>query len=360
MSSEAKTTSSANLGANGSSPLPHDPASNGTLRLAMQKSEPKRLLLLLAMVAASLILTSVRNFTGGRRMQGETYLLRICLSGVMTAYVVVMFLVVRRATARGIAMPVWVWATTIVLECSFPTTAIWIMQNGGLVSPLEALTGPASFIYGVIIALSILRMRPWLCLLAGMTAAAGFVLLFALAVNKSQVSLVLGDYAYYLSYPVDLFLAGAAAAIVASTVRRYFLSSLREAAAKQTLDRIHHELDLARSIQMGLLPTEPPVAPGFDVAGWSRPADQTGGDYYDWQLLPDDRVLISVADATGHGIGPAMVSAVCRAYARSGGGSDRRWIVAGPAEQAAVGGPSDRQVCHVRGRCASDARRRCR
>ncbi len=317
MSSQAKTTLPAAPGTTRPRPVPHDPASNGALRLAMQRSEPKRLLLLLAMVAASLLLTSLRNFTGGGKMQGQTFLLRTCLSGIMAAYVGTMLLVVRRATARRMAIPVWIWALTIVWECSFPTAAIAIMQNSGQVSPLDALTGPASFIYAVMIALSILRMRPWLCLLGGTTAAVGFASLFYFAIEKSHLSLAIGDYSYYLSYPVDLFLAGAAAAMVASAVRQYFLSSLREAAAKQTLDRIHNELDLARSIQMGLLPTEPPVAPGFDIAGWSRPADQTGGDYYDWQTLPDGRVLISVADATGHGIGPAMVSAVCRAYARA-------------------------------------------
>jgi serine phosphatase RsbU (regulator of sigma subunit) len=57
--------------------------------------------------------------------------------------------------------------------------------------------------------------------------------------------------------------------------------------------------------------------PGYDIAGWSRAADKTGGDYFDWQVLPDGRVLISLADVSGHGIGPALMAAVCRAYARA-------------------------------------------
>ena len=55
----------------------------------------------------------------------------------------------------------------------------------------------------------------------------------------------------------------------------------------------------------------------FEIAGWNEPADETGGDYFDWQVLPDGRVAISLADATGHGIGPALVSVSCRAYARA-------------------------------------------
>jgi serine phosphatase RsbU (regulator of sigma subunit) len=49
----------------------------------------------------------------------------------------------------------------------------------------------------------------------------------------------------------------------------------------------------------------------------NRPADETGGDYYDWQLLPDGRLAVAIADVTGHGIGPALMMAVCRAYSRA-------------------------------------------
>jgi serine phosphatase RsbU (regulator of sigma subunit) len=56
----------------------------------------------------------------------------------------------------------------------------------------------------------------------------------------------------------------------------------------------------------------------FELVGWNKPADQTGGDYFDWQTLPDGRIAISLADATGHGIGPALVSSSCRAYSRAG------------------------------------------
>lgn len=81
--------------------------------------------------------------------------------------------------------------------------------------------------------------------------------------------------------------------------------------------KIEHDLSIARKIQQGLLPEGQPNLPGYDLAGWSQPADETGGDYYDWQMLPNDCTAISLADVTGHGIGPALVTAVCRAYARA-------------------------------------------
>lgn len=78
--------------------------------------------------------------------------------------------------------------------------------------------------------------------------------------------------------------------------------------------RIERDLDVAREIQQGLLPDSTPDVEGYDIAGISRSADKTGGDYYDWVPLPDGRLFVSLADVSGHGIGPALVTAVCRAY----------------------------------------------
>jgi sigma-B regulation protein RsbU (phosphoserine phosphatase) len=87
-----------------------------------------------------------------------------------------------------------------------------------------------------------------------------------------------------------------------------------ERAARQ---RIEHDLDIAREIQRGLLPTSTPSLERYEIAGFSQAADQTGGDYYDWQTTRDGRTLVTLADVTGHGVGPALVAAVCRAYARA-------------------------------------------
>ena len=81
--------------------------------------------------------------------------------------------------------------------------------------------------------------------------------------------------------------------------------------------RIERDLAVARDIQLGLLPKEAPVLPGFDVAGWNRPADETGGDYYDFHPLADGSLAVTIADATGHGIGPALVAAEARALFRA-------------------------------------------
>ncbi len=89
---------------------------------------------------------------------------------------------------------------------------------------------------------------------------------------------------------------------------------LEQFAEKQ---RIQRDLNIAREIQQGLLPKQPPDLSGFDIAGWNQSADETGGDCYDWLILPDGLLAITIGDATGHGIGPALVAAEARALLRA-------------------------------------------
>lgn len=126
----------------------------------------------------------------------------------------------------------------------------------------------------------------------------------------------------YLTYAVVILIGGIIAAAVAGQIRTHVRTALREAETRREVERLEHDLGIARSIQQGLLPQNPPQLDGFEIAGWNQPADQTGGDYFDWQELADGRLAVSLADVTGHGIGPALVTAVCRAYARASFPSD--------------------------------------
>ncbi len=75
------------------------------------------------------------------------------------------------------------------------------------------------------------------------------------------------------------------------------------------------QLQLARDVQQRFYPA-PPVIPGFDVGASAHPADETGGDYFDFISVPDGSLLIVVADAKGHGFSSALVMALTRAYVR--------------------------------------------
>lgn len=98
-------------------------------------------------------------------------------------------------------------------------------------------------------------------------------------------------------------------------------------AEQQVKIRMEQDLNLARDIQMGVLPTELPAVEGYDIASFSQPADQTGGDIFDVVRVtkengdeddPMSPVLLMLADATGHGIGPALSVTQMRAMFRMG------------------------------------------
>jgi hypothetical protein len=50
--------------------------------------------------------------------------------------------------------------------------------------------------------------------------------------------------------------------------------------------KLERELDVARRIQMGVLPQTLPTCPGYELASFSEPAEQTGGDIFDVVPLP--------------------------------------------------------------------------
>jgi phosphoserine phosphatase len=70
-------------------------------------------------------------------------------------------------------------------------------------------------------------------------------------------------------------------------------------------EKMRQQLEMARVVQMGTLPSAMPTLPGYDVYGTFEPADLTGGDTYDLALI-DQGLLVVLGDATGHGIAPAL------------------------------------------------------
>ena len=71
-------------------------------------------------------------------------------------------------------------------------------------------------------------------------------------------------------------------------------------------EKLERDLALARQIQQDLLPKQMPELAGYEIVGWTRPADQTGGDLYDVGPGGASGPLLLLCDATGHGIGPAL------------------------------------------------------
>ncbi len=83
--------------------------------------------------------------------------------------------------------------------------------------------------------------------------------------------------------------------------------------------RLEDELNLARTIQKGLLPQELPQIPGFDVAGMSVSSKQIGGDYYDVFPIDETREewMLVIADVSGKGTPAALLMANTQAALRA-------------------------------------------
>ena len=227
---------------------------------------------------------------------------------------------VKRALQHDKDVPPTIWALNVFVESQLPTLALFLLLTSQLMTPYQVLVAPALMIYFLFIILSTLRLSPSITVLTGIMSALGYLFVTFYIEEKFQGSRAeMGAFQLrlYVVYAGMILTAGILAAIVAGQIRGYVSAALREAELQGKLDQVKHDLEIARSIQQGLFPAKPPGLKQFEVAGWNQPADQTGGDYFDWQELPDGRLAISLGDATGHGIGPALVSASCRAYARA-------------------------------------------
>ncbi|MBC8108382.1 MAG: SpoIIE family protein phosphatase, partial [Anaerolineae bacterium] len=94
-------------------------------------------------------------------------------------------------------------------------------------------------------------------------------------------------------------------------IQRYRL----QAAADEVKD-LQREMKLARQVQQALIPKSAPEIPGLTAVGWTKAADETGGDCFDLWKTSDGRLGVLVADATGHGLAPALVVSQTRTLVR--------------------------------------------
>jgi PAS domain S-box-containing protein len=96
----------------------------------------------------------------------------------------------------------------------------------------------------------------------------------------------------------------------------HFVSVLKDITELLKKKEQEVELHLARKVQQSFYRACAEI-PGFDIAASTDPADETGGDYYDFICRPDGSLCIAVGDVSGHGISSALIMAETRAYVRS-------------------------------------------
>jgi serine phosphatase RsbU (regulator of sigma subunit) len=116
------------------------------------------------------------------------------------------------------------------------------------------------------------------------------------------------------NFQVDLTFRGKdqLAGLVASFNRmaRHLAGSLEERAQREAIER---ELEIARQLQRSLLPPADYCAPGFEIAADFVPAAAIGGDFYHFSGWSDGRLLVAIADVSGHGLSTGIVMSAAKA-----------------------------------------------
>ena len=77
-------------------------------------------------------------------------------------------------------------------------------------------------------------------------------------------------------------------------------------------ERLKQDIQRAYEIQRSMLPQEDLTHAGMRFTGYCRPAENVGGDYYDYFALPDGRVGLLICDVTGHGFDASLIMAMAR------------------------------------------------
>lgn len=79
--------------------------------------------------------------------------------------------------------------------------------------------------------------------------------------------------------------------------------------------KINTELNVARRIQIDMLPRNFPINPeeiGYDVYATTKPAKEVGGDFYDFFMIDDDSLAIVIADVSGKGVPAALFMVITK------------------------------------------------
>jgi len=103
--------------------------------------------------------------------------------------------------------------------------------------------------------------------------------------------------------------------IVDITTRKATEAAIRQ--AQINLAIAQSEIKIAQRIQASLSPSAPIKSGHFEVTGYCLPADQVGGDYFDYFYRNEDHLDMIIADVSGHSIGPALFMVETRSAIRT-------------------------------------------
>jgi phosphoserine phosphatase RsbU/P len=100
------------------------------------------------------------------------------------------------------------------------------------------------------------------------------------------------------------------AAVVKARVHTHLmLREAREQLSRQLI-AINSELEMARKIQLAILPHDIPKITGLEIAARFVPMGSVAGDFYDFLVVDEKHIGILIADATGHGLPAALIASM--------------------------------------------------
>jgi len=120
-------------------------------------------------------------------------------------------------------------------------------------------------------------------------------------------------------------------AVVKARVRSHIqLREAREQLAAQLL-ALNNELEMARQIQLSILPHDLPQLPGLEIATRFLPMTSVAGDFYDFIRIDQKHLGILMADVSGHGLPSALIASMLQVAltAQAGHASDPAKVLSG-------------------------------
>ena len=167
----------------------------------------------------------------------------------------------------------------------------------------------ATLIIGILASLILTWGRPWICVL--FFAGSITFLWFGGFEMFERANIFLSP-----SYP--LFSLVATFALL--SLLRFHQSEIRTLQIAKQMDKIDSELNMAREIQMGILPKVFPPFPEhdeFDIFAHLIPAKAVGGDLYDFFFIDDDHLCFTLGDVSDKGVPAALFMVITRTLVKN-------------------------------------------
>lgn len=98
--------------------------------------------------------------------------------------------------------------------------------------------------------------------------------------------------------------------VVKARVRTHLMLRDAHETVAQQLSTMNTELEMARQVQLSILPREIPHLPGIEIAARYLPMSSVAGDFYDFLVVDDKHLGILIADVSGHGLPSALIASM--------------------------------------------------